>query len=194
MNESNLLNQIIKLISDDDFKPSKSNPSKRIDMMITCINNQSYLAQFGFAELAVLDMIDAYIEPTEKETYFNVAIKMSQDELKPLQDKIDVAIYELRHEDSYTATDSQKAFVEHHKESINLYSLLSSKADNTLLSNYLLINKQMPVTQEFRNHLHTNGHDELVQLVDKCLLRQKIETNLKPSINKQKNLSHKLKI
>ena len=199
MNESNLLNQIInptdalqkvwKLISDDDFKPSK-----RIDIMITCINNQSYLAQFGFAELAVLDMIDAYIEPTEKETYFNVAIKMSQDELQRLQSKIDVAIYELRHEDSYTATDTQKAFVEHQKESINLYSLLSSKAENTLLSNYLLINKQMPVTAEFRNHLHTLGHDDLVQLVDKCLLKQKFDDDFKPSINKQKNKSQQFKI
>ena len=199
MNESNLLDQIINPTDTqqkvwqltDDMSMS---PSKWLNVWINCTNNQPYLAQFGYAELAILDIIDTHTFPEEKDTYSNVAIKMFQDELQPLQDKIDAAIYELRHEDSYTATDSQKAFVEHQKESINLYSLLSSKADNTLLSNYLLINKQMPVTAEFRNHLHTLGHDDLVQLVDKCLLKQKLDDDFKPSINKQKKKSQQFKI
>lgn len=129
-------------------------------------HDQAYIEQFRFAELAILDLIDSECAEKDKQRLAEIAERLKEPDLEPLQQKINAAIYELAFEDNYRGTVPQKAFVETRKNGLDLNRLVSRKADNKLLTNHLIVNKGMRVSKELRNSLHTKGHDDLVELID----------------------------
>jgi hypothetical protein len=148
--------------------------------------DQGYLEQFKFAELAILDLIDNECKAEDKHRLAGVAHSMNKGELEPLQAKIDSAIFELAFEGEYKASKAQKAFVEGRKNGLDLNRLLSRKADNELLTNYLIVNKGMPISKELRNSLHTKGHDDLVELIDKLHSKEQKTQNWNAQVNQDR--------
>ena len=143
-------------------------------------HDQVNLEQFAYARLALLDLIDNEIpNEKDKERLAAIAEKLTEPDLEPLQAKIDGAIYELTFEGAFKGTPPQQAFVDARKGNLDLNKLVSRKADNKLLTNYLIVNKGMPVSRELRNSLHTKGHDELVSLIDKLQATTTQEQNHK---------------
>ena len=144
-------------------------------------HDQVNLEQFAYARLALLDLIDNEIpNDKDKERLAAIAEKLTEPDLEPLQAKIDTAIFELTYPDTqFRGTPQQQAFVDARKGNLDLTKLVSRKADNKLLTNYLIVNKSMPVSRELRNSLHTKGHDELVSLIDKLQATTTQEQNHK---------------
>lgn len=140
---------------------------KTLNEIISKDHDAVYLQQFAYAELALLDLIDNEVPEKDKERLAAIVQELTEPDLQPLQAKIDKATYELMLEGEYRATAQQQKIVEERKGRLDLNRLVSRKADNKLLTNYLLVNKRMPVSKELRNSLHTNGHDDLVELIDK---------------------------
>ncbi|WP_171986506.1 hypothetical protein, partial [Burkholderia cenocepacia] len=58
-----------------------------------------------------------------------------------------------------------------------LNKLVSRKADNNLLTNYLIVQKGMPVSNELKRNLHANGHDKLLKVIDGLQENQRIAEN-----------------
>ena len=148
--------------------------------------DQAYLEQFKFAELAILDLIDAECAEKDKQRLAAVAEKLKEPDLEPLQQKIDSAIYELAFEDEYKSTRAQQAFVSTRKNNLDLNRLVSRKADNQLLTNHLIVNKGMRVSRELRNSLHTNGHDELVRTIDSLQEKQRLSEHWNSQVNQER--------
>lgn len=148
--------------------------------------DQAYLEQFAFAEIAILDILDNECQEQDKQRLAGVAERLKATDLEPLQSKIDAATYELAFEDSYKATRPQKAFVESRKNGLDLNRLISRKADNELLTNYLIVNKGMRVSKELRNSLHTKGHDDLVDLIDKIHAKEQQTQNWNAQVNQDR--------
>ena len=139
--------------------------------------DQGYLEQFAFAQLALMDIIDNQVEEQHKQRLANAVERMKETDLQPLQAKIDEATYELHKDDKYTATPAQVQFVESRKNNLNLNKFLSRTADNRLMTNFLINTRGMKVSKELRNSLHTNGHDELVKMIDKLHDKDRQEQN-----------------
>lgn len=148
--------------------------------------DQAYLEQFRFSELALLDIIDNECKEKDKQRLAQLIEHLKEPYLLPLQEKIDSAIYELAFEDNYRGTTPQQAFVNGRKNSLNLNKLISNKADNQLLTNYLIINKGMKVSNELRNSLYTKGHDELVSVIDSINERKVVAEIWDSQINQER--------
>lgn len=148
--------------------------------------DQAYLEQFAFAQLALLDIIDNECQEKDKQRLAAIAERLETPDLEPLQAKIDSAIYELAFTDDYKATERQQAFVSTRKNELNLNRLLSRKADNQLLTNYLIVNKGMRVSKELRNSLYTKGHDQLVELIDRLQTHEQLQANWNAQVNQER--------
>ena len=155
--------------------------------------DQAYLEQFAFAELAVLDIIDNECQDKDKHRLAAIAERLETADLEPLQAKIDSAIYELAFEDDYRGTRTQQAFVSTRKNELNVNRLLSRKADNELLTNYLIVTKGFRVSKELRNSLHTKGHDTLVELIDRLQTHEQLQANWNAQVNQERTRSAKTK-
>lgn len=140
-------------------------------------HDQAYLEQFKFSILALLDIIDNQVEEQHKQRLANAVERMKETDLQPLQAKIDEATYELHKDDKYTATPAQVQFVESRKNNLNLNKFLSRTADNRLMTNYLINTRGMKVSKELRNSLHTQGFNELVEMIDKLHDKDRQEQN-----------------
>jgi hypothetical protein len=155
--------------------------------------DQAYLEQFAFAELAILDIIDNECQDKDKHRLAAIAERLEKPDLEPLQAKIDSAIYELAFEDDYRGTRAQQAFLSTRKNELNLNRLLSRKADNELLTNYLIVEKRMRVSKELRNSLHTKGHDTLVELIDRLQAHEQLQANWNAQVNQERPRTMKAK-
>lgn len=148
--------------------------------------DQAYLEQFAFAEIAILDIIDNECAEKDKQRLAEITERLKEPDLEPLQAKIDAAIYELAFTDDYKATERQQAFVSTRKNNLDLNRLVSRKADNQLLTNHLIVNKGMRVSRELRNSLHTKGHDDLVELIDKLQTKEQLQHNWNAQVNQDR--------
>jgi hypothetical protein len=136
------------------------------------------LEQFCFASIALLDIIDTHADNKDKERLAAIAEKLTEPDLENLQTKIDTAIFELGNPDNtFRGTPTQQAFVNARKGNLDLTKLVSRKADNKLLTNYLIGTKKMPVSNELKRNLHANGHDDLLNLIKKLQDNEKQEQN-----------------
>lgn len=157
---------------------------KRLQDLMSKDHEPVNLEQFGFAKLALLDIIDNDCKEHDKERLAAAAIKLTDKELEPLQQKLDKAIYELRFiNDEFTGTEKQQAIVDAHKNNLDLTKLVARKADNKLLTDYLILEKGMPVSQELKNNLYANGHDELLTTIDKKQVKLQLDQNWNAQVN-----------
>lgn len=150
---------------------------KQLKEYIKQDHDQQYLSQFGFAHLAMLDIIDMQANEKDKERLAAALETLTEKDLDPLQVKIDKAIMEFDLATEYKGTERQQQILSYHKNNIDLNKLVSRKADNNLLTNYLIVQKGMPVSNELKRNLHANGHDKLLKVIDGLQENQRIAEN-----------------
>lgn len=148
--------------------------------------DQKWISQFGFSVLCLLDIIDMQANEKDKERLAATLETLTEKDLEPLQVKIDKAIMEYELASEYKGTDRQQQILTYHKNNIDLNKLVSRKADNKLLTNYLIVQKKMPVSNELKRNLHANGHDELLKVIDSLQENQRVSDNQEHKAKKQK--------
>lgn len=164
---------------------NENKDEKEIKELMAKNYDAEYLEQFAFAHLALLDIIDNDVDEKHKQRIAMVVERMKEPDLEPLQAKIDAATYELCFEDNFRGTRPQVLFVESRKNNLNLNRLILRKADNKLLTNYLIVNKKMHISKNLISGLFTNGHTELVDLIEKIQAKENLKENLNSHNNQQ---------
>jgi len=148
--------------------------------------DDQYISQFGFSFLCLLDIIDMQANEKDKERLAATLETLTEKDLNPLQVKIDKAIMEYELASEYKGTERQQQILTYHKNNMDLNKLVSRKADNRLLTNYLIVDKKMPVSNELKRNLHANGHDELLKVIDSIQENQRVSEHQEHKTKKQK--------
>lgn len=151
-------------------------------------HDHKYISQFCFAHLAMLDIIDMQANEKDKERLAATLETLTEKDLNPLQVKIDKAIMEYELASEYKGTERQQQILNYHKNNMDLNKLVSRKADNKLLTNYLIVDKKMPISNELKRNLHANGHDELLKVIDSLQENQRVSEHQEHKAKKQKFL------
>ena len=126
----------------------------------------------------------------EQPAFDKAKTQLTVQDIDDFQQFMDKATYQYRHEDLYKALPHQVQYVSEMKAEVNYENVLVESGGNKEIVNYLVVDMNIPISEQTKNRLYARDHNEALELIAK----RELHFDFDKKVPQKQEVKHKPKL